>query len=55
MEMARIPVRAFGSEEFFHGPRFSVGPKDAVWIPSEKLEPSVPGSLTAVPDSPASP
>ena len=23
MEMARVPVRVFGSEEFFHGPRFS--------------------------------
>lgn len=23
MEMARLPVRVFGSEEFFHGPRFS--------------------------------
>jgi fructoselysine-6-P-deglycase FrlB-like protein len=31
MEMARIPVRAFGTEEFFHGPRFSLGPDDAIW------------------------
>jgi fructoselysine-6-P-deglycase FrlB-like protein len=31
MEMAKIPVRAFGSEEFFHGPRHSVKPGDAIW------------------------
>ncbi|MCM2324581.1 MAG: hypothetical protein NDJ90_15080 [Oligoflexia bacterium] len=31
MEMARLPVRAFGSEEFFHGPRFSVKPGDSLW------------------------
>ena len=24
MEMARLPVRSFGSEEFFHGPRYSL-------------------------------
>lgn len=31
MEMARLPVRAFGSEEFFHGPMYSSTPKDAIW------------------------
>ncbi len=31
MEMARTPVRAFGSEEFFHGPMFSMTDKDRVW------------------------
>jgi fructoselysine-6-P-deglycase FrlB-like protein len=31
MEMAKLPVRAFGSEEFFHGPRHSVKPKDVIW------------------------
>lgn len=31
MEMARLPVRAFGSEEYFHGPRLSVQPSDAIW------------------------
>ncbi len=31
MEMARLPVRAFGSEEFFHGPRFSAKEEDAIW------------------------
>src|SRR4051812_33524932 len=31
MEMAQLPVRAFGSEEFFHGPRWSLGKGDAIW------------------------
>jgi hypothetical protein len=31
MEMARVPARAFGTEEFFHGPRHSVGPDDPIW------------------------
>lgn len=31
MEMARLPVRAFGSEEFFHGPMFSAQPTDSIW------------------------
>ena len=31
MEMARLPVRAFGSEEFFHGPHWSTGPADSIW------------------------
>lgn len=31
MEMARLPVRAFGTEEYFHGPSYSTGPKDKIW------------------------
>ncbi len=31
MEMARVPVRAFSSEEFFHGPRYSAAADEAVW------------------------
>jgi fructoselysine-6-P-deglycase FrlB-like protein len=31
MEMAKLPVRAFGTEEFFHGPHFSHGPDDKLW------------------------
>ncbi|HAR42777.1 MAG TPA: hypothetical protein DCS07_09155, partial [Bdellovibrionales bacterium] len=31
MEMARLPVRVFGSEEYFHGPLFSVAPGDPIW------------------------
>ncbi|HUP56614.1 MAG TPA: hypothetical protein VM598_04120 [Bdellovibrionota bacterium] len=30
MEMAKLPVRAFSTEEFFHGPRHSLG-KGSVW------------------------
>jgi len=29
MEMAKVPARAFGSEEFFHGPKWSV--KGGIW------------------------
>src|SRR5947199_4367074 len=36
-------------------PASDCGPSVVVWIPSEKLEPSGPGSLTAVPDSPDNP
>jgi glucosamine 6-phosphate synthetase-like amidotransferase/phosphosugar isomerase protein len=39
MEMARLPVRAFGSEEFFHGPRFSVTDKDRIWHVSMPKDP----------------
>ncbi|MGK5084731.1 SIS domain-containing protein [Bdellovibrionota bacterium FG-1] len=31
MEMARLPVRAYSTEEFFHGPHFSRGPEDKIW------------------------
>ncbi len=39
MEMARLPVRAFGSEEFFHGPRFSITPEDRLWHVSMPKDP----------------
>lgn len=28
IEMARVPARAYGTEEFFHGPRFAWNPED---------------------------
>lgn len=31
MEMARLPARSFGSEEYWHGPRHSVQAKDRLW------------------------
>jgi fructoselysine-6-P-deglycase FrlB-like protein len=31
MEMARLPVRVFGSEEFYHGPHFSRSDDDRIW------------------------
>jgi len=31
MEMAAHPVRAYGSEEFFHGPRLSFTSQDSIW------------------------
>ena len=31
MEMARLPVRAYGSEEFFHGPMFAATKDDPIW------------------------
>src|SRR5258708_37951588 len=45
----RVPVPL----GFTNVPLGECGPSVAVWIPSEKLEPSVPGSLTAVPDCPS--
>jgi fructoselysine-6-P-deglycase FrlB-like protein len=39
MEMARLPVRAFGTEEFFHGPQFSVTPDDVIWHVSVPKDP----------------
>ena len=38
MEMARLPVRVFGSEEFFHGPRFSLKPEDSIWHVATKKD-----------------
>jgi fructoselysine-6-P-deglycase FrlB-like protein len=32
MEMARIPVRAFSTEEYFHGPRLALTDKDKTWF-----------------------
>lgn len=31
MEIARLPARAYGTEEFFHGPHHALGPDDAIW------------------------
>ncbi len=31
MEMARVPVRAYGSEEFFHGPHWALSAEDRLW------------------------
>jgi fructoselysine-6-P-deglycase FrlB-like protein len=31
MEMAKCPVRAFSSEEFFHGPKLCLQPDDQIW------------------------
>jgi fructoselysine-6-P-deglycase FrlB-like protein len=36
MEMARLPVRAFSSEEYFHGPRFSEPKDTSIWHVSLK-------------------
>ncbi|OFZ55692.1 MAG: hypothetical protein A2428_13430 [Bdellovibrionales bacterium RIFOXYC1_FULL_54_43] len=44
MEMARLPVRVFGSEEFFHGPRFSVQKGDSIWhisLPKDARAPEI--------------
>ncbi len=48
MEMARLPVRSFGSEEFFHGPQYSMSgglwhvrmPEDTRIEDLEKLRPA---------------
>jgi fructoselysine-6-P-deglycase FrlB-like protein len=39
MEMARLPVRAFGSEEFFHGPKMAWGPEEKIWHVSMPRDP----------------
>src|ERR1019366_4997320 len=39
MEMARLPVRAFGSEEFFHGPKYSVKAGSPIWHVSMPKDP----------------
>lgn len=39
MEMARVPVRAFGSEEFHHGPIFSKKKTDVIWHVSLPKDP----------------
>lgn len=31
MEMARLPVRSYGSEEFFHGPKMGLSSEDSIW------------------------
>ncbi|MBC7692828.1 MAG: hypothetical protein H7222_13790 [Methylotenera sp.] len=39
MEMARLPIRAFGSEEFFHGPHYTLTPEDRIWHISVPKDP----------------
>lgn len=39
MEMARLPVRAFSTEEYFHGPRFSVASGEPLWHVSLPRDP----------------
>jgi fructoselysine-6-P-deglycase FrlB-like protein len=39
MEMARLPVRAFSSEEYFHGPRFSESKDTSIWHVSLRDDP----------------
>jgi len=49
MEMARLPVRAFGSEEFFHGPVYSKKPSDVTWhvsLPKDPRASQINPSLT---------
>ncbi len=42
MEMARLPVRAFSTEEFLHGPQRSVRrPEDSVWTVCHPRDPRV--------------
>ena len=38
-EMARLPVRAYGSEEYFHGPKYAEGPNDVIWHVSLPKDP----------------
>ncbi len=43
MEMARTPVRAYGSEEFFHGPRWGAAPGEVIWrLESPAQDPRLP-------------
>jgi fructoselysine-6-P-deglycase FrlB-like protein len=39
MEMARLPVRAYGTEEYFHGPRQSLGEYERLWHVSLAKDP----------------
>jgi len=39
MEMARLPVRAYGTEEYFHGPRQSLGEYERLWHVSLARDP----------------
>ena len=48
MEMARLPVRVFGSEEFFHGPKMSLQENDSIWhiaLPRDSRTPEIPAAL----------
>jgi hypothetical protein len=49
MEMARLPVRAFGTEEFFHGPQHSMKEGDGIWyvsLPRDQRANDVPATHT---------
>jgi len=49
MEMARLPVRTFGSEEFFHGPHFSHAQDASIWhvaLPRDERAGQIQSSLT---------
>jgi fructoselysine-6-P-deglycase FrlB-like protein len=39
LEMAKLPVRSYGSEEFFHGPRRALAPDDVVWHVAHNKDP----------------
>lgn len=39
MEMARLPVRAYSSEEFFHGPHHALSASDRIWHISMPKDP----------------
>jgi fructoselysine-6-P-deglycase FrlB-like protein len=39
MEMAKVPVHSFGTEEYFHGPRRAFGAKDPLWHVSLPKDP----------------
>ena len=38
-EMARLPVHVYGSEEFFHGPKYAWKPEDSIWHVSVPKDP----------------
>lgn len=39
MEMARLPVRSYSTEEFFHGPQHAMGEGDRIWHVSMPKDP----------------
>jgi fructoselysine-6-P-deglycase FrlB-like protein len=39
MELAKIPVRAYSSEELFHGPHYALSPDDRIWHVSLPKDP----------------
>lgn len=46
IEMARHPVRAYGTEEFFHGTSWGIKPEDRVWhvaLPNDGRAKDIPG------------
>ncbi|RYZ71183.1 MAG: hypothetical protein EOP09_05000 [Proteobacteria bacterium] len=47
-EMARVPVRAYGSEEYFHGPVFAQSEQDNIWhvsLPKDPRNDAIKSSL----------